>query len=104
VNETTRGRKKRRGRGGAFGGASVVATLAWSAFGVVNVADASTTLVKGVARNGFVSNGEYKYYKVNVACVEAAQPLTLELTTSNGNANLYVSRTSQPTTTVNEAQ
>ena len=106
VNETTRGREKRRGggrrRGGAFGGAGVVATLAWSAFGVGNVAEASTTLVKGVARNGFVSNGEYKYYKVNVACVEAAQPLTLELTTSNGNADLYVSRTSQPTTTVYE--
>ena len=45
-----------------------------------------------------MSSSGYKYYKVNVACVEAAQPLTLELTTSNGDANLYVSRSAQPTT------
>ena len=90
-------RRRRRGawtRARALGG---VVVGAWAVRGV-GVADGASVLTKGVARNGFVSASAYKYYKVNVACVESAQPLTLELTTSNGNADLYVSRTSQPST------
>ena len=90
-------RRRRRGawtRARAVGG---VVVGAWAVRGV-GVADGASVLTKGVARNGFVSASAYKYYKVNVACVESAQPLTLELTTSNGNADLYVSRTSQPST------
>ena len=90
-------RRRRRGawtRARAVGG---VVVGAWAVRGV-DIADGASVLTKGVARNGFVSASAYKYYKVNVACVESAQPLTLELTTSNGNADLYVSRTSQPST------
>ena len=51
--------------------------------------DGASVLTKGVARNGFVSASAYKYYKVN-GRTPSRQPLTLELTTSNGNADLYV--------------
>ena len=36
--------------------------------------------------------GNYKYYKIQLACVEAAQELTFTLSATNGNADLYVSR------------
>ena len=92
-----------RGGDGGVGGAWTraralggVVVGAWAVRGV-GVADGASVLTKGVARNGFVSASAYKYYKV-ARVVESAQPLTLELTTSNGNADLYVSRTSQPST------
>ena len=81
-----------------MGRAMAAACAACAALGGARRADGSTALTKGVARNGFVSIGEYKYYKMKVACVEAAQAIGFELTTSNGNADLYVSRSAQPTT------
>ena len=63
---------------------------------VARAVDGSTTLAKGVARNGFVSAGAYRYYKTRVACAEAAAAVTFELATSNGNADLYVSASQQP--------
>ena len=53
---------------------------------------------KGVSRSGLVSEDEYKYYKLSVACVEAAQTLILRLTSTNGDANIYVSTTLQQPT------
>ena len=104
AREDASGRRRARERGRAtrrrrrLGTAAAAATAALAATVERVGVDASTALTKGVARNGFVSSSGYKYYKVNVACVEAAQPLTLELTTSNGDADLYVSRSAQPTT------
>ena len=46
-----------------------------------------------------VGQGNYKYYKLRLACVEAAQQLTFTLTASNGNPDVYVSRTEERPTT-----
>ena len=45
-----------------------------------------------------IGQGNYKYYKLQLACVEAAQALTFTLTASNGNPDVYVSREPRPTT------
>ena len=62
------------------------------------VAFAGTLLEKGVARSGMIGQGNYKYYKLQLACVKAAQALTFTLTASNGNPDVYVSREPRPTT------
>jgi hypothetical protein len=47
-----------------------------------------------------IGQGNYKYYKLQLACVEAAQALTFTLTASNGNPDVYVSREPRPTTSL----
>ena len=51
-----------------------------------------TVLEKGVSRSGMVGMGNYKYYKLHLNCVEAAQALTFTLTALNGNPDV-LSRT-----------
>ena len=52
-----------------------------------------TVLEKGVSRSGMVGMGNYKYYKLHLNCVEAAQALTFTLTALNGNPDVYISNT-----------
>jgi hypothetical protein len=54
---------------------------------------AGTLLEKGVARSGLVGAGNYKYYKLTLSCVEAAQALTFTLSAINGNPDLFISQT-----------
>ena len=44
-----------------------------------------------MARSGMINQGNYKYYKLQLACVEAAQALTFTLTV-NDNRRLRVAR------------
>jgi hypothetical protein len=54
-----------------------------------------SVLVKGVTRNGLVSAGGAKFFKLAVACPDTAQALVLQLTALQGNPDLYVSATVQ---------
>ena len=39
-----------------------------------------------------VGLGNYKYYKINLNCVESAQAMTFTLTALNGNPDMYISQ------------
>lgn len=62
---------------------------------LVHATGGGSVLLKGVTRNGLVSSGAAKFYKLQLACPDTAQALQLSLTALEGNPDLYVSASVQ---------
>jgi hypothetical protein len=79
-------RRRRRGH---------AALLAASLAALLRAAGGGSVLVKGVTRNGLVSAGASKFFKLQLACPDTAESLQLSLTALEGNPDLYVSASLQ---------
>ena len=75
--------------------ASARSLLAAVSTALLQLTGGGSVLMKGVTRNGLVTQGGAKYYRVQLTCPDTAEELQLSLTALQGSPMLYLSETLQ---------